>query len=70
MTGDWQKFKGLPAPAPLLVAEPKVERLRRDLFAKAVAGFEDRTSRGRRSPRRPRSRTRPRLSADAESTEA
>ncbi|MFC4560275.1 30S ribosomal protein S16 [Nocardiopsis mangrovi] len=22
-TGDWQKFKGLPAPAPLKVAEPK-----------------------------------------------
>ncbi|NYE45922.1 small subunit ribosomal protein S16 [Spinactinospora alkalitolerans] len=23
LTGDWQKFKGLPAPAPLKVAEPK-----------------------------------------------
>ncbi|MEU8547002.1 30S ribosomal protein S16 [Streptomyces roseoverticillatus] len=23
VTGDWQKFKGLPAPAPMLVAEPK-----------------------------------------------
>ncbi|GHH67726.1 hypothetical protein GCM10017673_15190 [Streptosporangium violaceochromogenes] len=26
LTGDWQKFKGEPAPAPLLVAEPKADR--------------------------------------------
>lgn len=26
LTGDWQQFKGLPAPAPLLVAEPKATR--------------------------------------------
>ncbi|MFE1950625.1 MULTISPECIES: 30S ribosomal protein S16 [Streptomyces] len=26
LTGDWQKFKGLPAPAPLKVAEPKAAR--------------------------------------------
>ncbi len=26
VTGDWQKFKGLPAPAPMLVAEPKVDK--------------------------------------------
>ncbi len=25
-TGDWQKFKGEPAPAPLLVAEPKSDK--------------------------------------------
>ena len=25
-TGDWQKFKGEPAPAPLLTAEPKKAR--------------------------------------------
>jgi small subunit ribosomal protein S16 len=25
-TGDWQKFKGEPAPAPLLVREPKVDK--------------------------------------------
>ena len=25
-TGDWQKFKGEPAPAPLLVAQPKSSR--------------------------------------------
>jgi small subunit ribosomal protein S16 len=26
VTGDWQKFKGLPAPAPMLVAEPKADK--------------------------------------------
>ncbi|MBO3746751.1 30S ribosomal protein S16 [Streptosporangiaceae bacterium NEAU-GS5] len=26
LTGDWQKFKGEPAPAPLLMAEPKPDR--------------------------------------------
>ncbi|MER6170679.1 30S ribosomal protein S16 [Streptosporangium sp. NPDC001681] len=26
LTGDWQKFKGESAPAPLLVAEPKADR--------------------------------------------
>jgi small subunit ribosomal protein S16 len=26
LTGDWQKFKGEPAPAPLLVAEPAADR--------------------------------------------
>ncbi|KEF04281.1 MULTISPECIES: 30S ribosomal protein S16 [Streptomyces] len=26
VTGDWQKFKGLPAPAPMKVAEPKADK--------------------------------------------
>ena len=26
VTGDWQKFRGLPAPPPMLVAEPKVDK--------------------------------------------
>ena len=26
VTGDWQKFKGLPAPPPMLVAEPRPDR--------------------------------------------
>ena len=26
VTGDWQKFKGLPAPPPMRVAEPKVDK--------------------------------------------
>ena len=43
LTGDWQKFKGLEAPAPLKVAEPKTADFSH-LFAKAVAGFEDSTT--------------------------
>jgi len=35
VTGDWQKFKGEPAPAPMLVAEPKTDKL--VLFNAALA---------------------------------
>jgi small subunit ribosomal protein S16 len=41
-TGDWQKFKGLPAPKPLKVAAPKADR--REAYeaeAKAAAGVSD-----------------------------
>jgi small subunit ribosomal protein S16 len=35
VTGDWQKFKGEPAPAPMKVAPPKADKL--DLFNAALA---------------------------------
>ena len=35
VTGDWQKFKGLPAPEPMKVAEPKADKL--SLFNAALA---------------------------------
>jgi small subunit ribosomal protein S16 len=35
VTGDWQKFKGLPEPAPMLVAAPKPNK--RALFDAALA---------------------------------
>ncbi len=35
VTGDWQKFKGLPAPAPMKFAAPKPNKL--DLFNAALA---------------------------------
>ncbi|BDM71946.1 30S ribosomal protein S16 [Streptomyces nigrescens] len=38
-TGDWQKFKGEPAPAPLLVAEPKADK--RALFEAAAKASGD-----------------------------
>ncbi|MEV7416754.1 30S ribosomal protein S16 [Streptomyces sp. NPDC089919] len=39
VTGDWQKFKGLPAPAPMLVAEPKADkRAAFEAFAKGLEG--------------------------------
>ncbi|KLL12855.1 MULTISPECIES: 30S ribosomal protein S16 [Protofrankia] len=42
VTGDWQKFKGLPAPPPVKVAAPKADK--REVFqaaAKAAAGLTD-----------------------------
>ncbi|MBV9023042.1 MAG: 30S ribosomal protein S16 [Streptomycetaceae bacterium] len=39
VTGDWQKFKGLPAPAPMLVAEPKADK--RALFEAAAKEAAD-----------------------------
>jgi len=41
-TGDWQQFKGLPAPPPLLVAEPKKSRTEvYEAESKAAAGVAD-----------------------------
>ncbi len=45
VTGDWQKFKGEPAPPPMLVAAPKVDKA--ETFAaaaRAVAGIVDVTA--------------------------
>ncbi|WKX72845.1 30S ribosomal protein S16 [Streptomyces sp. XD-27] len=39
LTGDWQKFKGLPAPEPLKVAEPKADK--RALFEAAAKDAGD-----------------------------
>jgi small subunit ribosomal protein S16 len=39
VTGDWQKFKDLPAPAPMLVAEPKADK--RALFEAAAKETAD-----------------------------
>jgi small subunit ribosomal protein S16 len=41
-TGDWQLFKGLPAPPPLLMAEPKKSRIEiYEAESKAAAGVAD-----------------------------
>jgi small subunit ribosomal protein S16 len=45
VTGDWQKFKGLPAPEPMKVADPKVDR--KALFqaaAREAAGLSDKAA--------------------------
>jgi small subunit ribosomal protein S16 len=45
VTGDWQKFKGLPAPPPMLVKAPKVDKA--ETFAaaaRASAGITDVTA--------------------------
>ncbi|GLU46598.1 30S ribosomal protein S16 [Nocardiopsis ansamitocini] len=36
LTGDWQKFKGLPAPGPLKVAEPKDKEAQEAAFQAAL----------------------------------
>jgi small subunit ribosomal protein S16 len=70
-TGDWQKFKGEPAPAPLLVAEPKADH--RALFEAAAGAGEE----GRGEAITPRAKKAEKKSDDtaeaaapAESTEA
>ena len=41
-TGDWQKFKGLPAPEPLKVAAPRADRTAAyEAEAKAAAGLAE-----------------------------
>ncbi|WP_184846994.1 30S ribosomal protein S16 [Allocatelliglobosispora scoriae] len=43
-TGDWQKYKGLPAPPPLLVKAEKPSRISRyELESKAAAGLVEAT---------------------------
>ena len=39
VTGDWQKFKGLPAPEPMKVAEPKADK--KSLFEAAAKESAD-----------------------------
>jgi small subunit ribosomal protein S16 len=73
VTGDWQRFKGLPAPAPMLVAEPKADK-KAAFEAAAREGIEGGAAppprrgrrpspppRPRRPPPRPRSTTAPPL---------
>jgi small subunit ribosomal protein S16 len=40
-TGDWQKFKGLPAPEPLKVAAPKADRQARYEAEAKAAGVDE-----------------------------
>jgi small subunit ribosomal protein S16 len=45
VTGDWQKFKGEPAPPPMLVAAPKVDKAETfAVAARASAGITDVTA--------------------------
>ena len=45
VTGDWQKFKGLPAPPPMLVKAPKADKAEAfNIAARASAGITDVTA--------------------------
>ncbi len=62
-TGDWQQFKGLPAPPPLLVKEAKANRTEAyEAEAKAAAGVAD-------TPARPAKKATKAAEPKAESTE-
>src|SRR5438046_9370593 len=51
-TGDWQKFKGLPAPPPLLVAAERVDRKAvYDAESKAAAGVAETKPARKAAPR-------------------
>ncbi|MBK3563544.1 MULTISPECIES: 30S ribosomal protein S16 [Streptomyces] len=64
LTGDWQKFKGLPAPAPLLVAAPKAARPVFD----ALGG--DDASKGEAITQKKKADKKDEAAAESESTEA
>jgi small subunit ribosomal protein S16 len=50
VTGDWQKFKGLPAPAPMKFAEPKADK--RTLFDAALRDSEGEPAVAATTPRK------------------
>jgi small subunit ribosomal protein S16 len=67
VTGDWQAFKGEPAPPPMLVAEPKADK--KAVFAaaaKEAAGVEDKPATTPKAKKAPKSDE---AAADAPATE-
>ncbi|MBQ0984450.1 30S ribosomal protein S16 [Streptomyces sp. F63] len=74
VTGDWQKFKGLPAPEPMQVPEPKADK--RALFEAAAkdAGDEPKgeaiTPKAKKSDKKADEAAAPADAKSAESTEA
>ncbi|MCW2539074.1 MAG: rpsP [Frankiales bacterium] len=50
VTGDWQKFKGLPEPAPMLMAAPKPDK--RTLFDAALKDSEGESAPDATTPRK------------------
>ena len=50
VTGDWQKFKGEPAPPPMKVAAPKPDR--KALYEEAVRGNGDEPAAGATTPKK------------------
>ncbi|MFI1093104.1 30S ribosomal protein S16 [Streptomyces sp. NPDC020917] len=74
LTGDWQKYKGEPAPAPLLVAEPKADK--RALFEAAAKDTADQpkgeaiTPKAKKADKAEKKADDAEAAAPAESTEA
>ena len=68
-TGDWQQFKGLPAPPPLLMAEVKKSRTEvYEAESKAAAGVADAPA--ARTPKKSAAKAEPKAEAKTESKPA
>ncbi|MDX6275230.1 MAG: small subunit ribosomal protein, partial [Frankiales bacterium] len=65
VTGDWQKFKGLPAPPPMLVAAPKADK--KAIFEAAAKESHDDAAGAATTPKK---RAPAKKAAAAEATEA
>ena len=60
VTGDWQAFKGEPAPAPMLVAEPKADK--KSVFAaaaKEAAGLDEKAATTPKAKKKPAAKAAP-----------
>jgi len=72
VTGDWQKFKGLPAPPPMLVAAPRPDR--QAAFTEAaregLAGAGGDSGGSATTPRKRAPKAAPAAAADAPAAEA
>jgi small subunit ribosomal protein S16 len=68
LTGDWQKHKGLPAPEPLKVAEPKADK--KSLFEAAAKEAGDEPKDGATTPKQKKEKKADAPAADAPTADA
>ncbi|UGQ14120.1 30S ribosomal protein S16 [Yinghuangia sp. ASG 101] len=68
LTGDWQKHKGLPAPEPLKVAEPKADK--KTLFEAAAKEAGDEPKDGATTPKQKKEKKADAPAADAPAADA
>ena len=72
-TGDWQKFKGEPAPEPLLVREPRVDKktaFEAAALESAAASGAATTPKKKAAPKKATAETAPEAASDAPPAEA
>lgn len=70
VTGDWQAFKGEPAPAPMLVAEPKADKKSVfDAAAKEAAGLDEKAATTPKAKKKPAAKAAPAETPAAETAE-
>ncbi len=71
VTGDWQAFKGEPAPAPMLVAEPKADKKSVfDAAAKEAAGLDEKAATTPKAKKKPAAKAAPAETPAAEASES